>query len=275
MQVDEQPDRINERLTEPVPEKIEQLIMRMLEKDPGRRPQSMAEVEALLIEAQLEARIQTPWDEELTLPPMDPDRATRIARRLSPTARSARLSLVAASSVAVLSVTLAIFFAMRDPEQGTPRSAVAEAMTPPASAAATSRQPVPTTPVPPRSAAGAGHAGIGGGRADARTAAAAGAQRADPARASPGAASGIATGGVIAAVRVPAAGEHARRGLRASRVGHEAGGQRPTERAADAHRCHAPAHPAGAARRRRQQAPAGLSRSVQGQGAGGPGRSRR
>ena len=151
MQVDEQPDRINERLTEPVPEKIEQLIMRMLEKDPGRRPQSMAEVEALLIEAQLEARIQTPWDEELTLPPMDPDRATRIARRLSPTARSARLSLVAASSVAVLSVTLAIFFAMRDPEQGTPRSAVAEPLTPPAGGA-DSPSAAATTPVPPRSA---------------------------------------------------------------------------------------------------------------------------
>ena len=145
MQVDEQPDRINERLTEPVPEKIEHLIMRMLEKDPGRRPQSMAEVEALLIEAQLEARIQTQWDEELTLPPMDPDRATRIARRLSPTARSARLSLVAASSVAVLSVTLAIFFAMRDPEQTAPRSAVAEASTPPAATA-----PV-ITPTPVRS----------------------------------------------------------------------------------------------------------------------------
>jgi serine/threonine protein kinase len=161
MQVDEQPDRINERLTEPVPDKIEHLIMRMLEKDPGRRPQSMAEVEALLIEAQLEARIQTPWDEELTLPPMDPDRATRIARRLSPTARSARLSLVAASSVAVLSVTLAIFFAMRDPEQGSPRSAVAEALSPAAAAAAANRAPPPTvtppaptiTPRPPPAAA--------------------------------------------------------------------------------------------------------------------------
>ena len=160
MQVDEQPDRINERLTEPVPEKIEQLIMRMLEKDPGRRPQSMAEVEALLIEAQLEARIQTPWDEELTLPPMDPDRATRIARRLSPTARSARLSLVAASSVAVLSVTLAIFFAMRDPEQGTPRSAVAEALRP---RPRRRRPPVarrcPPTPVPPALRPGDRHAG--------------------------------------------------------------------------------------------------------------------
>jgi serine/threonine protein kinase len=126
MQVDEVADRINERLTEPVPEKIEALVMRMVEKDPMRRPQSMAEVEALLIEAQLEARIQTPWDEELTLPPMDPDRATRIARRLSPTARSARLSLVAASSVAVLSVTLAIFFAMRDPAESAPRTALAQ-----------------------------------------------------------------------------------------------------------------------------------------------------
>jgi serine/threonine protein kinase len=123
MQVDESPDRINERLTEPVPDKIEALVMRMLEKDPGRRPQSMAEVEALLIEAQLEARVQTPWDEELTLPPMDPDRATRIARRLSPQARSARLSLVAASSVAVLSVTFAIFFAMRDPVESQAGSA--------------------------------------------------------------------------------------------------------------------------------------------------------
>jgi serine/threonine protein kinase len=114
MQVDEQPDRINERLTEPIPEKIEALIMRMIEKDAARRPQNMAEVEARLIEAQLEARIQTPWDEELTLPPMDPDRAARIARRLSPEPRSARLYLAVASSVAALSVTLAIFFATRD-----------------------------------------------------------------------------------------------------------------------------------------------------------------
>ena len=118
MQVDEQPDRINERLTEPIPEKIEALIMRMLEKDAARRPQNMAEVEARLIEAQLEARIQTPWDEELTLPPMDPDRAARIARRLSPEPRSARLYLAVASSVAALSVTLAIFFATRDPSTG-------------------------------------------------------------------------------------------------------------------------------------------------------------
>ena len=158
MQVDEVADRINERLTEPVPDKIEALVMRMLEKDPGRRPQSMAEVEALLIEAQLEARIQTPWDEELTLPPMDPDRATRIARRLSPTARSARLSLVAASSVAVLSVTLAIFFAMRDPAESAPRTATAQPLpaptvvpSPPSSVMPAA--PAPTPPAEPSAAA--------------------------------------------------------------------------------------------------------------------------
>ncbi|HEY0709419.1 MAG TPA: serine/threonine-protein kinase, partial [Polyangia bacterium] len=116
LQVDEKPDRINERLTEPVPEKIENLVMRMLEKDPGRRPQSMAEVESLLLEAQIDARITTPWDEELTLPPMESDRAARITRRLSPTARSQRVSLLAVSGVAALSVGLTVFFATREPD---------------------------------------------------------------------------------------------------------------------------------------------------------------
>jgi serine/threonine protein kinase len=116
LQVDEKPDRISERLTEPVPEKLETLIMRMLEKDSGRRPQSMAEVEALLLEAQIDARIHTPWDEELTLPPMESDRAARIARRLSPAARGQRVSLVAVSAVAALSVGLTVFFATREPD---------------------------------------------------------------------------------------------------------------------------------------------------------------
>jgi serine/threonine protein kinase len=149
MQVDEQPDRINERLTDPIPEKIEALIMSMLEKDTTRRPQNMAEVEARLIEAQLEARVQTPWDEELTLPPMDPDRAARIARRLSPEPRSARLYLAVASSVAALSVTLAIFFATRDsepaPDNGSsPRPGLLERAqlgSPPAVAATARTQP--------------------------------------------------------------------------------------------------------------------------------------
>ncbi|HEY0711980.1 MAG TPA: protein kinase, partial [Polyangia bacterium] len=125
LQVDEKPDRINERLTEPVPEKIEALVMRMLEKDPNRRPQSMAEVESSLLEAQIDARITTPWDEELTLPPMESDRAARITRRLSPTARSQRVSLLAVSGVAALSVGLTVFFATREPEPSPPTTRAA------------------------------------------------------------------------------------------------------------------------------------------------------
>jgi serine/threonine protein kinase len=154
MQVDEQPDRINERLIEPIPEKIEALMMRMLEKDPARRPQNMAEVEARLIEAQLEARIQTPWDDELTLPPMDPDRAARLARRLSPQPRNARLYLAVASSVAALSATLAIFFATRDSESvsgSTARLGILERArigSPAVAASAPNQSTAPSPPVP-------------------------------------------------------------------------------------------------------------------------------
>jgi serine/threonine protein kinase len=145
LQVDEKPDRISERLTEPVPERLETLVMRMLEKDPGRRPQSMAEVEALLLEAQIDARIQTPWDEELTLPPMESDRAARIARRLSPAARGQRVSLLAVSAVAALSVGLTVFFATRDPDAPSPPTArPATSAVAPAAAA-----PVVTPPVTP------------------------------------------------------------------------------------------------------------------------------
>jgi hypothetical protein len=52
----------------------------------SRRPQSMAEVEALLLEAQIEAGLRTPWD-DLALPPVAPDRAARIARKLRSSTR--------------------------------------------------------------------------------------------------------------------------------------------------------------------------------------------
>jgi serine/threonine protein kinase/Flp pilus assembly protein TadD len=155
LQVDEKPDRINERLTEPVPEKIESLVMRMLEKDPGRRPQSMAEVESSLLEAQIDARITTPWDEELTLPPMESDRAARITRRLSPTARSQRVSLLAVSGVAALSVGLTLFIATREPEPTPPTTRLsgievnaAGTMRPPGSAGSPGGQVVAVMPTP-------------------------------------------------------------------------------------------------------------------------------
>jgi serine/threonine protein kinase len=146
LQVDEKPDRISERLTEPVPERLEALIMRMLEKDPGRRPQSMAEVEALLLEAQIDARIHTPWDEELTLPPMESDRAARIARRLSPVQRGQRVSLLAVSAVAALSVGLTVFFATRDSDN--PSDPPRTAAQPPATAAPTTVAGTTAAPSP-------------------------------------------------------------------------------------------------------------------------------
>jgi serine/threonine protein kinase len=92
LQVGREPERINQRLKSPVPRGMEALILQMLEKDPAKRPQSMAEIEAQLIEAQIEARIRTPWDAELTLPQMSPHRRARLARALAPIARRARLS---------------------------------------------------------------------------------------------------------------------------------------------------------------------------------------
>jgi serine/threonine protein kinase len=82
MQISRLPPRLNERvLGSRIPRELEVLVMTMLDKDPDRRPANMAEVEALLLEAQVAADLQTRWD-NLPLPPMDPRRAARIARRL-------------------------------------------------------------------------------------------------------------------------------------------------------------------------------------------------
>jgi serine/threonine protein kinase len=148
LHVDDTPDRINERLTQPIPEEIEVVVMRMLAKDPLRRPPSMSEVEALLIEAQLAARIRTPWDEELTLPPMDPDRAVRIARQLSPIVRRTRLSLAAASVVAAASVSLAVYFAVRSPEASQARGLGPSPSANPPATVIVATQPVPPTAPP-------------------------------------------------------------------------------------------------------------------------------
>jgi tetratricopeptide (TPR) repeat protein len=111
MQTSEPPDRINERLTHRVPEALEAVVMKMLEKHSDRRPQNMAEVEALLLEAQIEARLRTPWD-DLPLPPVAPERAARISRRLRSSAR--RLVVFATvATAAVLSALVSAFFAAR------------------------------------------------------------------------------------------------------------------------------------------------------------------
>jgi tetratricopeptide (TPR) repeat protein len=114
-QVELPPPRLRDKAPAPVPESIESVVMRMLEKDTFRRPQSMAEVEALLIEAQLEARLRTVWDEDLPLPPMDPEWSARIASRLSPTARRTRRAVAVAAGIATSSLAIAVYFATRSP----------------------------------------------------------------------------------------------------------------------------------------------------------------
>jgi serine/threonine protein kinase len=148
--VESQPPRMRDHVGgAAVPAAIEDVVMRMLEKETFQRPQSMAEVEALLIEAQLEARVRTPWDEDLPLPPMDPEWSARIARRLSPTVRRTRRAVAIAAGVAASSLTLAAYFAMRGPVE----PVVAHAVEP-------RPRPLPTLiiPIPSEDAPAAGSA---------------------------------------------------------------------------------------------------------------------
>jgi serine/threonine protein kinase len=113
LQATEVPDRINERLRQPIPEALEGVVMGMIEKAPSRRPQNMAEVEALLLEAQLEAGIRTPWD-DLPMPGVAPERAARIARRLSLSLRRT-VAIGAVVAVAAVSVIAAVYQGTRVP----------------------------------------------------------------------------------------------------------------------------------------------------------------
>jgi serine/threonine protein kinase len=153
MQTSEPPDRINERLTSAIPDGLEAVVMKMLEKAPDRRPQNMAEVEALLLEAQIDARLRTPWD-DLPLPPVAPDRAARIARRLRSSAR--RLFLVFSGTVLVaLSAVVSAYFA-RMPEAGQllfptpspPSPPVASQLAPHSPPPPPAPAPVPIQPAP-------------------------------------------------------------------------------------------------------------------------------
>ncbi len=114
LQATELPDAIRERSTTPVHPAIEAVVMRMLAKDPADRPQTMTEVEALLCEAQIDSRLFTPWD-DLPLPAIDPERAERIARRLSIASRRSRMWLSTSLMVAGAAVVVALFFAFRSP----------------------------------------------------------------------------------------------------------------------------------------------------------------
>jgi len=166
LQASEVPDRINERLRHPIPEALETVVMDMLEKSPSRRPQSMAEVEARLLEAQIEAGIRTPWD-DLALPAVAPERAARIARKLRASTRRT-VAIGAATAIAALGV-IGIVAAVSQPPKvmtvtklsaPTPRAEIAPM---PAPAAA-----VPAAPVIPGRTAGGASGTAGAGPAGAR-----------------------------------------------------------------------------------------------------------
>ena len=99
-----------------VPEELADLVMRMLSKDPEARPQSMAEVEALLCEVQIALDLRTAWD-DLELPAVDEAWRAKLERRMPSAARPRRAIIFGAGGVAAASLGLALYFGfIRAPE---------------------------------------------------------------------------------------------------------------------------------------------------------------
>lgn len=94
-----------------IPPALEGVIMRCLEKNPAARYQDMRELEVALVEAQLDARVYTTWD-DLPLPRMDPARRAeleaglRAGGRVRPARR--RAWLLPALAVGTLAGALAV-----------------------------------------------------------------------------------------------------------------------------------------------------------------------
>ncbi len=92
-----------------VPEELAALVMRMLDKDPPARPQSMAETEALLCEAQIAADLTTAWD-DLELPAVDEAWRQKLERRMPSASRPRRVVVLGASAIVAASVAVAVYF---------------------------------------------------------------------------------------------------------------------------------------------------------------------
>src|SRR5437016_9694939 len=108
MQVKDHPEPLARVTGGRVPEALASLVMRMLEKDAVARPQSMAEVEALLCEAQIAAGLVTPWD-DLDLPAIDEEWRTRLAKRMPSPGRSRPAVIATAGTIALLAVGAALY----------------------------------------------------------------------------------------------------------------------------------------------------------------------
>ncbi|MBK8713741.1 MAG: serine/threonine protein kinase [Deltaproteobacteria bacterium] len=110
-----EPTSVHERRAE-VPLALSELIGRCLAKDPVQRPRDMLDLEAQLCEAQIEAGLQTAWD-DLEIPDVAPERRVALLRRMPDvSARAAgRGSWRLAVGGAVLAALTAtgVWFAMR------------------------------------------------------------------------------------------------------------------------------------------------------------------
>ncbi len=97
-----------------IPAELATVVMRLLEKDPAARPANMAEVEALLCEAQIASGLTTAWD-DLDLPAVDDEWRGRLAERMPSRNKPRRAIAMAASVVAALSLASAGYLMLRKP----------------------------------------------------------------------------------------------------------------------------------------------------------------
>jgi tetratricopeptide (TPR) repeat protein/tRNA A-37 threonylcarbamoyl transferase component Bud32 len=112
--VHDPPEPLRERAPEnKIPVDLEDVIFKMLAKDPALRPQSMAEVEALLCEAQIASGLTTTWD-DLELPHVDDAWRGKLAARMpSPWSRRARSLMAVAVAAALVGAGTGLYFGLR------------------------------------------------------------------------------------------------------------------------------------------------------------------
>jgi tetratricopeptide (TPR) repeat protein/tRNA A-37 threonylcarbamoyl transferase component Bud32 len=117
---------------EETPPELERVVMRCLAKNPSDRYRDMADLEAALCEAQIEAGLHTPWD-DLTIPEVDPERRAHILRDMpdmitdvamaieQPHQRRGAFALIVATIVLVLGIGIGVLLSS-DSEQRDPQA---------------------------------------------------------------------------------------------------------------------------------------------------------
>lgn len=110
LHVEKAPDPIAMRAVgRKVPAALENVVMRLLAKRPSDRPASMAEVEALLCEAQIASGLKTQWD-DLELPAVEPNWRTSLAERMpSPASRKRRIVFGVTATTAAVAAALSLY----------------------------------------------------------------------------------------------------------------------------------------------------------------------